>query len=145
VRISMKNDYALRAMMEMAASYGRGTLQSNEIAARRSIPESYLEQLLTVLRKAGYVNSVRGPQGGHSLAMHPSRISAADVVRALEGPLVTLECTSASDSCRSDPACALQDLWAEVRGAVEGVLEGVTIEDLAARQMARDGLATYSI
>lgn len=145
MRVSMKSDYALRAMMELAATYGHGTLQTSEIAARRFIPESYLEQLLTVLRKGGYVNSVRGPQGGHSLAMHPSRITAADVVKALEGPLLTLECTSASDSCRFDPSCTLEALWAEVRGAVEGVLEGATIEDLGARQMANDGLVMYNI
>ena len=145
MRVSMKSDYALRAAMELAAMYGHGPLQSSEIAARRSIPESYLEQILTVLRKGGYISSIRGPQGGHALAMHPSRITAADVVRAMEGPLVTLECTSASDSCQQDPACCLQDLWAEVRGAVEGVLEGVTIEDLSARQLAADGLVTYNI
>ncbi len=145
MRVSMKSDYALRAMMELAAAVGHGPLQTSEIAVRRSIPESYLEQLLTVLRKAGYVTSTRGPQGGHSLAMHPSRITAADVVKALEGPLVTLECTSSSDYCRLDPSCALQDLWTEVRTAVEGVLQSVTIEDLSARQMASEGLVMYNI
>ncbi len=141
----MKSDYALRAMMELAAALGTGPLQSAEIAARRSIPESYLEQLLTVLRKAGYVTSIRGPQGGHVLALHPSKITAADVIRALEGPLVTVECTNASDSCRLDPSCTLQDVWAEVRGAVEGVLEGITIEDLTTRQLASDSQPMYHI
>jgi len=141
----MKSDYALRALVEMAATYGGRPIQSAEIAARRSIPESYLEQLLTVLRKAGLVNSIRGPQGGHTLAVHPSRITALDVVRALEGPVVVLDCAGSADPCCDDPACGLLGLWGEVRSAIERVLDGVSIEDLAARQAASRGGVMYHI
>lgn len=141
----MKSDYGLRAMMELASAYGNRPLQTSEIAARRGIPESYLEQLLTVLRKAGYVASVRGPQGGHSLAVPPSRVTAGDVMRALEGPVVVVECVGSSDGCQVSPECALRDLWRGVRSAVEAVLDGVTIEDLASAQLARDGSIMYHI
>ena len=141
----MKSDYALRALMELAAARGKGPMQSAEIAARRSIPESYLEQLLTVLRKAGLVNSIRGPQGGHALAVHPAQITAGNVIRALEGPVVVFECSGGSDSCAVDPDCSLQDLWGDVRDAIEGVLDAVTIEDLLARQLATRGQVMYNI
>jgi len=141
----MKSDYALRALLELASHHGRRPLQTGEIAMRRAIPESYLEQLLTVLRKAGFVASMRGPQGGHTLAVHPSKITAGDVVRALDGPVVVMDCLNASDSCGQSSACSLQSLWIEVRSAVEGVLDGVTIEDLAARQQAEDGPIMYHI
>src|SRR5512133_3902999 len=141
----MKSDYALRAALELASAYGRGPGQTAEIAARRSIPESYLEQILTVLRRAGLVSSVRGPQGGHTLAMHPSRITARDVVEALDGPLLVVEDGSGGVSERHAPDSEVQQLWSEVRTAMEAVLERVTIEDLAARQMARGGHAMYHI
>ena len=145
MRISMKSDYALRALLELASSHGTRPLQTAEIAQRRSIPESYLEQLLTILRKAGFVASVRGPQGGHTLAVHPSRITAGDVVRALDGPVVVMDCLNTPDACAQSSACSLQSLWLEVRSAVEGVLDAVTIEGLAARQQAEDGRLMYHI
>ena len=68
MRISTKGDYGIRALIELAHHHGRpGPLQSSEIAARQGIPEAYLEQLLTILRRAGFIRSVRGPQGGHAL------------------------------------------------------------------------------
>jgi Rrf2 family protein len=145
LRISMKSDYALRAMMELASAYGSGPLQSSEIAVRRMIPESYLEQLLTVLRKAGLVASLRGPQGGHALAIHPSKVTAANVVRAMEGPLVVIDCLVAPDSCQLSEGCSLQELWAEVGAAVDATLERVTIEELATRQSTKDGRFMYNI
>ncbi len=145
MRISMKSDYALRAMMELALAYGNGPLQTSEIAARRAIPESYLEQLLTLLRKAGFVTSLRGPQGGHSLALPPARVTAADIVRALEGPPVVIDCLGPADSCQLSPNCALKGLWQQLRAVVDAALERVTIEDLALRQAAEDGRVMYHI
>lgn len=141
----MKSDYALRAMMELASAHGNRPLQTGEIAARRSIPESYLEQLLTTLRKAGFVTSVRGPQGGHSLAVRPSQITAGDVVRALEGPVIVMDCLDTAEACQLPSSCVLKELWLDVRRAVEGALDGVTVEDLAARQAVADGGMMYHI
>ncbi|MCL4371433.1 MAG: Rrf2 family transcriptional regulator [Chloroflexi bacterium] len=145
MRISMKSDYALRAMMELAAAYGNRSLQTSEIAARRAIPESYLEQLLTTLRKAGFVASSRGPQGGHSLALHPSQVTAGDVVKALDGPVIVLDCLDSSDACQHSNPCVLRELWLEVRGAVEGTLDRITIEELSSRQAVADGGLMYHI
>ncbi len=145
MRISMKSDYALRAMIELAAVHGNRPLQTSEIALRRGIPESYLEQLLTTLRKAGFITSSRGPQGGHTLAADPSRITVGDVVRALEGPVIVMDCLDGSDVCQSPNPCVLRDTWLEVRRAVEGVLDGVTIEDLSVRQAVADGGLMYHI
>ena len=145
MRVSMKSDYALRAMIELALAHGSRTLQSSEIAARRGIPESYLEQLLTALRKAGLVTSVRGPQGGHALAAHPSRITAGDVVRVMEGPILVMDCLQGQESCRVSRECGLQPLWAEVRSAVESVLDGITVEELVARQQSRESQVMYHI
>lgn len=141
----MKSDYALRALMELATVHGNRPLQTGEIAARRSVPESYLEQLLTALRKAGLVTSVRGPQGGHSLAAPPSRITVGDVVRALEGPVIVMDCLDSPDACQSPDSCVLKELWLDVRRAVEGAMDRVTLEDLASRQALIEGGLMYHI
>ena len=87
MRVSTRSDYGLRALIELAGHYGRGPLQSSEIALRRHIPEQYLDQLLTSLRKSGFIRSVRGPAGGHELVRPPTEIGIREVIGALEGTL----------------------------------------------------------
>src|SRR6266545_992747 len=87
VKLSMRSDYGARAMIDLALRHGERPVQSADIAARQGIPEAYLEQLLTSLRKAGLVRSTRGPHGGHELARPPAEMTLLEVVSALEGPL----------------------------------------------------------
>ncbi|MGH2608100.1 MAG: RrF2 family transcriptional regulator, partial [Tepidiformaceae bacterium] len=87
MRVSTRSDYGLRALIELAGHYGQGPLQSSEIALRRHVPEQYLDQLLTALRKAGFIRSVRGPAGGHELVRPPDGICVREVIEALEGSL----------------------------------------------------------
>src|SRR5258708_6379691 len=134
MRIPMKVDYAVRALLELADTYGSGTKQSAEIAERWAIPAPYLDQLLTALRKAGLVSSVRGPQGGHTLARAASNITVNEVFEALEGPLSPIDCLDDDTRCQFARACAIQDLWGEVQSTVEHVLSSVTIADLAGKQ-----------
>src|SRR5262249_6120858 len=97
MRIPMKVDYAVRALMELAET--SSTKQSAEIAERWSIPAPYLDQLLTSLRKAGLVTSVRGPQGGHQLARAAGSITVLDVFEALEGPMAAMDCLEENPRC----------------------------------------------
>ncbi|MGH2628020.1 MAG: RrF2 family transcriptional regulator, partial [Anaerolineales bacterium] len=87
MRVSTRSDYGLRALIELAGHFGQGPLQSSEIALRRHVPEQYLDQLLTALRKAGFIRSVRGPAGGHELVRAPETISVREVIESLEGTL----------------------------------------------------------
>ncbi len=141
----MKSEYGLRAMIELASAYGGRPLQTADIAARRAVPESYLEQLLTTLRKAGFIASIRGPQGGHALAVHPSTITAGDVVRALEGPIVVMDSMEGTAAGQSGSPTVLRELWGKVRAAIDSALDSVTVEELAARQAAEEGSINYSI
>ncbi|MEO6196534.1 MAG: Rrf2 family transcriptional regulator [Dehalococcoidia bacterium] len=137
MRISSKGDYGIRALIELAHRYGEPRpTQSSEIAARQRVPESYLEQLLTALRRAGFIRSVRGPQGGHALIRDPRDIRVAEVVEALEGPIVPIDCLYETSNCARSGGCAQTEMWADVRDAVLGVLNGVTIADLAQRDRA---------
>jgi Rrf2 family cysteine metabolism transcriptional repressor len=134
MRISTKGDYGVRALIELSHQYGNGTTQSAQIAASQRIPEPYLDQLLTTLRKAGFIRSVRGPQGGHALLRAPDEIRLSDVIGALEGSLSpVLHLHDEGFQCR-----AAHEVWHRVEDATRKILEGVTIGDLAARELQYD-------
>jgi len=134
MRVSTKGDYGIRALVELAHHYGQsGFVQSSEIAARQGIPEAYLEQLLTVLRRAGFIRSVRGPQGGHALIRHPDEIRVGEVITFLEGPIVPLDCLDEGSQCSRLGGCAQREMWEEVRDAILDVLGRTSIGELAAK------------
>ncbi len=134
MRISTKGDYGVRALIELSHQYGQGTMQSAQIATRQHIPEPYLDQLLTTLRKAGFIRSVRGPQGGHALVRAPEEILLSDVIRSLEGSLSPVaHLHEEGYQCR-----AAHEVWHRVEDATQKILDSVTIGDLAAREMQYD-------
>jgi len=145
VKLSMRSDYGARAVIDLARHYNRGPVQSADIAARQAIPEAYLEQLLTTLRKSGLIRSTRGPHGGHELARPPADIRFAEVIAALEGPLVPLDCLNDADACVVSPTCGMREIWQEVMASTRRILEATTIEDLVERQKARESRVMYYI
>ena len=147
MKISTKGDYGLRALIELAHRYGDGKpTQSGDIAAAKAIPESYLEQRLGTLRRAGFVGSVRGPQGGHSLTRPPAQIQVSDVIAALEGPIMAVDCLDETSGCAKNGGCSQSEMWAAVRDAIVGVLSSTTIADLAERdRLAQPGATRYII
>ena len=137
MRISTRGDYGIRALIELAHHFGEvRPTQSSEIAARQKIPESYLEQLLTILRKAGFIRSVRGPQGGHALIRDPGELPVSEVIETLEGSIVVVDCLDENSPCSKNGGCAQREMWSAVREAILGVLCGTTIGDLAERERA---------
>ena len=137
MKVSTKGDYGIRALIELAHHFGEpNPTQSAEIAARQGIPESYLEQLLTTLRRAGFIRSVRGPQGGHALIRDPQTLFVSEVIVALEGTILPIDCLDDSSACSKGGGCAQRDMWQAVREAILDVLENTTIADLAERDRA---------
>ena len=139
MKISTKGEYGLRAMIELAIHYGQGYLQSADIAEARSIPENYLYQLLITLRKAGLIQSRRGPQGGHMLARTPDRITLSEVITALEGPIEPTVCTQEGViiDCRFVGTCAMREVWEQVTEATQRILSDTTVADLVAREQEK--------
>lgn len=138
----MRCDYGARAVVDLARNYSRGPVQSADIAGRQAIPEAYLEQLLTVLRKGGLIRSTRGPHGGHELARPPDQISLADVVAALEGPLVARNGAAAANG---GPGSGTREVWHEVVLAAQQILERTSIQDLVERERTRESRVMYYI
>ena len=117
-------------------------MQSHDIAVRQDIPEPYLNQLLTLLRKAGLISSRRGPGGGHMLARPASEITVADLVSALEGPSWPGG-DGVTEPSRRSACLALREVWLEAEEASQRVLARVTLADLLERERRRT--FTYSI
>lgn len=144
MRISSKGDYGLRALFDLALHYGRGPVRSRDIAERQAIDENYLNQLLIQLRRAGLVQSLRGPQGGHLLAKAPAEVTLLEALQALEGPIVELA-EGIQPAPRPDEAAILADVWFGLREVCEAYLATQTLDDLAQRKRQRDGQTMYYI
>ena len=142
MKFSVKADYGLRALIELAlrGGNGAGPIGAKEIAARQDIPERFLEQQLTALKRAGLVNSQRGSPGGCSLAKDPAKISVLEVIEALDGPVINMEClVSREQACSKDSCCVVQELWFQSQVKLKEFLQSVTIEDLTKRQQEIQG------
>jgi Rrf2 family protein len=140
----MRAEYGARAIIDLAQRHGMGLTQTADIAARQHIPESYLEQLLTTLRKAGLVRSVRGPAGGHELARDPSALTLGHILDALEG--VSTGGGSSDDGAgQVTSAAVLKEVWRELADRYEVLVHGITVEDLVKRQVERESRSMYYI
>jgi Rrf2 family protein len=130
VRITAKVDYAVRAVIELAAA-DPPQVKGEQLAERQSIPLKYLENILADLRRAGLVASQRGADGGYRLALPAASINVADIIRAVEGPLADVHGTSPETLDYPGPARSLRQVWVATRAALRAVLEEVTIADIA--------------
>jgi Rrf2 family protein len=134
--ISRKCQYAVRAVFELAKHYGQGPLKIHDIAAAQAIPPQFLEGILSALKQAGFLASVRGQKGGYSLNRPPSEITFGEVVRFVEGPLHPVDCVAANspEKCPLGPGCVFLPVWQEAEAAVSAVYEGVTYQELLDRE-----------
>lgn len=145
MRVSMKVDYGVRALVDLAQNYGAGPIQTAEIAGRQGVPEPYLDQLLTTLRKVGLVRSRRGPHGGYVLAKEPSELTLGMIISALEGPMVPIDCLDSSLECNLAGHCAQQDVWRKVEGLTQALLYSTKLADLVNMQQQHEQRAMYYI
>jgi len=135
MRVSAKTDYALRAAVELAAAPEGTPVKGERLSTSQSIPLRFLENILLQLRHAGIVESRRGAEGGYKLARPAEDITLADVIRAIDGPLagVSGQRPETLDfKGRSEP---LREVWVAVRASLRGVLEQVTLADVAAGEL----------
>lgn len=130
MKLSTRTRYAVRAIIELAQNDSKKPLQLKIIAQRQEISVKYLEQLMAVLRSAGFVRSIRGSKGGYVLAKAPNEIKLNDVMHRLEGTVATVECVENEDYCSRSADCAARYLWTQVEQAIDRVLEGITLQDL---------------
>ncbi|GHH83529.1 RrF2 family transcriptional regulator [Streptomyces capitiformicae] len=132
MRISARADYAVRAVLELAVRQESGPVKAEVIATVQEIPHKFLEGILGDLRRGGLVTSRRGGSGGYQLAHAPAEITVADVIRTVDGPIVSVRGERPTGLTYTGSAEPLLPLWIALRANVRRILEGVTIADLAA-------------
>ena len=140
MRIPMKVDYGVRALVDLAQHVEQGPVRTAEIASRQFIPEPYLDQVLTTLNKYGFIHSRRGPNGGHVLAKPAEEISLGDVMAILEGRSVPLDCFEEPAECQLSAVCAQREVWRGIDEAIQELLRNTSVASLAHRQQAMVGL-----
>jgi len=135
MRLSARADYALRAAIELAAASGGGHVTADQLAKAQGIPGKFLEAILTQLRRGGLVRSQRGPDGGFWLARPASEISLADIIRAIDGPLVGVRGERPENLGYVGAAEPLQTVWIALRANERAILEDVTLEHIVSGQL----------
>ena len=134
MRVTAKVDYALRALVELAAADG-ATVKGERLADAQSIPLKFLENILAELRRAGIVGSQRGAEGGYRLQRPAADVSVADVIRAVEGPLADVHGTPPEALDPPGLAAPVKEVWLATRAALRSVLEVVTVGDIARNEL----------
>ena len=118
-------------MLELTRQFGESPLPMSTLAQRQGLSSKYLHTLLTALKSAGLVRSIRGPGGGFVLARPPGQIKISETLSALEGPLSLVQCVADRRECSRANRCLARGVWQKLSGAIENVLDGITLQDLA--------------
>lgn len=146
MKISYKGDYALKAMLDLALQYDTGVVPSRDMAARIDAPVKFLEQILALLKKGGFIKSKRGNVGGYSLTRAPKEIKLGDVVRHIDGPIEPIACVDSSyKECTDSGCCVFRDIWVEAHQATLGVIDLYTFADLVNKHNTSNNFLGYSI
>jgi Rrf2 family protein len=136
MRLSARVDYALRAATELAACAGAGRpVTAERLAQVQGIPPKFLESILLQLRRSGIVTAQRGPEGGYRLARPAGKISLADVIRVVDGPLANVRGHRPEELGYQGAATALQDVWIALRASERQILELVSLADVASGEL----------
>ncbi len=137
MKLSLRGEYALRAMVVLGLNHGQDVVKIQEISKQQNIPKRFLEQILNDLRSAGVVESKRGIAGGYRLSKPPEEISLAFVIRHFEGALAPVKCVSekyyAKCTCPDESKCGIRSVMKDVREAIVKILEGVSVAELCNR------------
>lgn len=141
MHVTAKADYAVRAVIELAGSRQDAPRKVDEVAQAQGIPVSFLENILTQLRSSGIVRSQRGPEGGYWLAKPPEEVNLAQIIRAVEGPLVGVRGQRPEEVEYAGSAESLKQVWIALRANLRKVLENVTVADVASGKLPKDVLA----
>lgn len=144
MKISTKGRYALRLMLDLAYHDNGDLVRVKDISERQNISEKYLEQIIAVLKKAGFVKSLRGAQGGYKLSKKAEEYTVGDILRLTEGNMAPVSCLEDEENmCERASGCTTLKLWEMINDAIKGVIDHVTLQDLIDWEQEKSG--TYVI
>lgn len=141
MKISTKGRYALRLMIDLALYENEGYVKIKDIAKRQDLSDKYLEQIITILSRAGYVKSIRGASGGYKLSKLPSEYTVGMILRLTEGSLSPVACLDGEvNDCNRYDNCATLELWKRLSNAINDVVDHITLADLVEIQTEKNQL-----
>lgn len=148
MKITYKGDYATKIILDLAENCQDKLVHIEDIAKRQDIPQNYLEQILLMLKKGGFVQSKKGPNGGYALTRSPKDISLGDIVRFIEGPIYPISCVDpeAPKTCKEVGKCSFYGIWKEVRESIAKIVDNIDFEQIkkrAAKLKEKDALNYY--
>lgn len=130
MKLSTKGKYGLKAIFELSLHVNEGPMPLNMIASKQKIPEQYLEQIFSTLKKSQLITSVRGAQGGYFLNKDPNDVTVGDVLTILEGPVALSQCIIDEGSCENSNDCSAKLVWEKLKKGIEDVLNSITLQDM---------------
>jgi Rrf2 family cysteine metabolism transcriptional repressor len=138
--LSQKSQYAVRALLELAKRHGAGPVATAQVAEAQCIPVRFLENILSQLRLAGIVESVRGKEGGYRLSRAPQDVAVGEVLRVIQGPVSEVGCAepAGGDTCPLRSGCVLLPMWEKAHRAMMDVYDGTSFQDLVDQQREAD-------
>lgn len=141
MKLSTKGRYGLSAMVDLAMHEKEGRISIKSISERQNISMNYLEQIIAMLKKEGFVKSSRGAQGGYALSRSPDRISVGDILRALEGDLNPVDCILVNEEkeCEASDSCVTKFVWKKISDSINDVVDHITLEDILRENNRRKG------
>ncbi len=142
MRLSSKERLALRLTVELGRRYGEGPISLTALADDSEMPQAYLARIAVRLKREGVLQSVRGAQGGYMLALPPDSISVGDVIRAVEGTLLNVDCAHASPGCCMDPHCVTKSVFATLALRISDALDNLTIADVLTDESSGEAMFT---
>jgi Rrf2 family transcriptional regulator, cysteine metabolism repressor len=146
MKITYKDDYALKALLDLALHYEKGLLTINDVAKHIDAPVKFLEQVLLDLKKGGFVESKRGNVGGYQLAKDPAEITLGQVIRYIDGPIEPIGCVEKGYSnCQDLRKCVFKSIWQEVARATSVIVDNVSFADLVNKVNSEQAVLAYSI
>jgi len=137
MKLSTKGRYGTRAMIDLALHYGQGPVLLKDIAKRQEISDKYLEHMITSLRVAGLVKSIRGAYGGYILAKPPAQIKLSQIIKVLEGSIAPVECVDDPKTCSRAELCVTRDVCMEIKRAIDEILESLSLQDLVKQEKSK--------
>ncbi len=145
MRLSTRGRYGVRLMLDLALHSGNGPVLLKDISKRQGISQKYLWNLITPLKTAGIVKSLRGAHGGFTLAKPPSEVSIVDILRVLEGPLCLVDCVENPSACERSGECVARDVWCLTCSTIRRTLETITLAGMIEMHRSKASSGEYDI
>jgi Rrf2 family protein len=138
MRLSSKGRYGARAMLDLALNFGKDPVLLRDIARRQGVSEKYMQHLISALRKAGLVRSIRSGRRGYMLTKFPSEIRLSEIMVVLEDSMAPVDCVDDPQVCHQTKLCVTRGIWAKMKEAIDNILESTTLQDMVEQQKKKE-------